>query len=95
MERESLVEISLAEVHDAASLHAVLQDALHFPSWYGCNWDAFWDAITGLVQMPQTLRLLGWSDLQSKLPRDAALLKQCLDEMAQQYPESAPHVLFE
>ncbi|WP_268800413.1 barstar family protein [Pseudomonas huanghezhanensis] len=37
----------------AEELHCVLRGALGFPGWQGCNWDAFWDAITGLIEMPR------------------------------------------
>ena len=69
-----------------------LMTALAFPGFYGRNWDAFWDAITGLVEMPNTLRLEGWQALEAHLPRDACLLWQCLERMQQQYPTLAARV---
>jgi RNAse (barnase) inhibitor barstar len=71
-----------------------LQEALGFPEWYGCNWDAFWDAITGSVELPQTLKLVGWSSLQKRLPRDAEQLQRALSDMLHEYPKEAPHVLY-
>ena len=29
-------------------IHFVIQDALGFPDYYGCNWDAFWDCLTDM-----------------------------------------------
>lgn len=69
-------------------------NALDFPSWYGCNWNAFWDAITGLVEMPETLVLTGWNAFALRLPEDAKLMNECLDDMKNQYPKWAPNVIY-
>ena len=29
-------------------MHFIIRDALDFPDYYGCNWDAFWDCITDM-----------------------------------------------
>ncbi|MDX2310566.1 MULTISPECIES: barstar family protein [Pseudomonas] len=87
--------VDLNGIAFTAELHAALSEALGFPYWYGCNWDAFWDAVTGLVEMPGQLRLLGWRSLVECLPVDAALLKECLDDLATEYPELAPMVIFD
>lgn len=92
--RPGLVEIDLTHAGNSEELHRLLQNALHFPHWYGQNWDAFWDAITGLVEMPETLRVLGWSSLATRLPRDAQFLRQCLTDMIAQYPLEAPRVIY-
>ncbi|OBV39677.1 barstar family protein [Janthinobacterium psychrotolerans] len=92
MNGKTCIRIDLSQVTSARQLHAALARALDFPTLYGNNWDAFWDAITGLVSMPQQLELLGWHALEQRLPHDAALLLQCLARMAQQFPSLAPHV---
>ncbi|MFJ7154156.1 CPCC family cysteine-rich protein [Streptomyces sp. NPDC101118] len=50
------VVVDLAAVGDARALHAALKRELGFPDFYGMNWDAFRDAVTGLVTMPAELR---------------------------------------
>jgi ribonuclease inhibitor len=92
--RRELVEIDVTSLRDAQELHRLLQSALHFPDWYGQNWDAFWDAITGFVSMPRTLKIVGWSSLATHLPRDAQLLRQCLTDMMAQHPKEAPLVIY-
>jgi RNAse (barnase) inhibitor barstar len=91
-ERRELVEIDLSAVDSSESLQLLLCESLGFPDWYGCNWNAFWDSITGLVQMPRRLRLRSWRSLEARLPGDARLLRECLDEMAVEYPEDAAAV---
>ncbi len=94
MTRVQLVEIDLQAVTDTKELHSLLMVSLAFPSWYGCNWDAFWDAITGLVEMPQTLKLMNWQNFCQRLPSDAALVQELLTEMQVKYPQLASEVVY-
>ena len=94
MNRQTLVTIDLSDINSSRQLHASLAAALAFPSMYGMNWDAFWDAITGLVDMPQQLELRGWQDFATRLPADAALLQRILARMAQDMPAQAAQVRY-
>lgn len=94
MNRLALVTIDLSDINSPRQLHAALAAALRFPSFYGMNWDAFWDAITGLVDMPQQLELRGWQDFATRLPADAALLQRILARMAQEMPAQAAQVRY-
>lgn len=69
--------------------------ALRLPDFCGQNWDAFWDAITGLVDMPRYLRLDGWHELERLLPREAEMLKQSLTQAQAMYSSSAATVAFD
>lgn len=95
MSRVQTVNIDLSDVTSAAELHALLREKLGFPDWYGCNWDAFWDAITGLVEMPLKLQISGWQRFSSHLPRDAQLMQKCLEQMTAEFPEQAATVVFD
>jgi ribonuclease inhibitor len=90
--RRGLVVLDLSGVATSEELQVLLRDALGFPGWYGRNWNAFWDAITALVEMPQQLQLIGWRALVERLPEDASIMKQCLNEMSVKYPSLAPSV---
>lgn len=94
MPRAKVIEVHLTGLATKAELHQALAKALGFPEWYGANWDAFWDAITGLVEMPLSLRLVGWTDLEAHLPLEAEQLKRSLRKMSHQYPASAADVKF-
>jgi len=80
MTRIALIEINLGNVSTPQELHQLLMESLDFPHWYGRNRDAFWDAITGLVEMPETLRLLGWKKFSNTFPKDAMLMQKFLDK---------------
>src|SRR5689334_2396147 len=86
-ERRDLIEIDLSAVSTPSELQTVLSQTLGFPDFYGRNWNAFWDAITGLVLMPQRLRLLGWSQFSARLPNESRQLRECLDDALAQYPQ--------
>ncbi|ROL80735.1 ribonuclease inhibitor [Pseudomonas protegens] len=95
MTRLPWLEIDVRDLGTARELHLALRDALGFPQWYGCNWDAFWDAISGLVEMPLQLRIRGWHSLSQRLPDDARLMEQCLLRLQSQYPAWAADLQFD
>jgi ribonuclease inhibitor len=84
-----LIILDLSSVTTSEGLQMLLEDALGFPGWYGRNWDAFWDAIAALVEMPQRLQCIGWNAFAERLPSDAKLMKECLDEISVKYPSLA------
>ena len=90
MTRPQQIAIALGDVLTAEALHERLMTALNFPNFYGYNWDAFWDAITGLVPMPHVLRLEGWQHLVRHLPEEALVLKTQLTRMQALAPPSRP-----
>ena len=95
MARLQVVKVDLSEVTSSDELHSILKDALGFPGWYGSNWDAFWDAIKGLVEMPIHLEISEWNTLSRRLPGDAKLMQKILEDMKIEYPDLAPDVEFE
>ena len=94
MEGNDEVQIDLRTVASSQELHLLLMAELSFPTWYGRNWDAFWDAITGLVQMPRRVRFTGWVDFEQRLPREAAHLRECLSRMQLDFPTEAADVVY-
>lgn len=89
MTRATVVTFDLSTIASIRELHELMAKTLHFPEWYGPNWDAFWDVIIGLVPMPDKLRLIGWDDFAQRFPRDAFIMKKCLTELAEEYPANA------
>ncbi|WP_163100705.1 barstar family protein [Peribacillus alkalitolerans] len=85
-EHESIVTIDISNVQTTNDLHLLLKDKLEFPDFYGENWDAFWDAITGLISMPDKLVLIGWSEFEKSLPSDAKIMKELLYKHNDEYP---------
>lgn len=94
MTHPELIVIDLSRIQSKQELHEALQIALGFPHWYGRNWDAFWDAITGLVAMPTTLQFIGWPNFEVRLPVEAQHLRSALDEMSAKFPDQAACVTY-
>jgi RNAse (barnase) inhibitor barstar len=80
------VDIDFKEVTSVNDLHELLKRSLGFPSFYGMNWNAFWDAITGLVEMPEKLMFYHWDKFKANMPNEATDLLELLREYNSYYP---------
>lgn len=78
--RKKIIEIDFNSIQSSEELHALLKEKLDFPDFYGMNWNAFWDSITGLVELPEKLVLIGWNNMIKNLQEDAKIMKYYLDE---------------
>lgn len=81
--------IDVGHFSSSQSLHEGLAAVLGFPGWYGKNWDAFRDCVnhSDISEMPSLLVIRGCEILAERLPRDASLLREVLDEMTTRRPE--------
>lgn len=75
-ERKPFVRVDVSNIKSSTDLHSLLKEKLGFPNFYGENWDAFWDAITGLVELPLQIHIVGWTCLEKNLRADAKVLKE-------------------
>lgn len=89
------ITIDLAEIETIGALHAALSHHLEFPHFYGMNWDAFWDAITGLVEMPKKLVFKNCHKLKKDLPEEFEIMLDCLKKMNEIYPNNKCEVYLE
>ncbi len=71
--------IDMSQVANNKHLHNLFAEKLQFPKFYENNWDALWDSITGLVEMPNKLILYNWNQFQTELPKDAETLKELVE----------------
>lgn len=95
MKTSAEIEIDLVGVSVRQELHARLATAFGFPSHYGMNWDAFWDCITSLEVMPKKIKISGIASLTVVLPRESALLKQCLADFQSRQKRPPVEVIFQ
>lgn len=73
------MEIDLAKIESLKHLHSVFKTELGFPEWYGMNWDAFWDSITGLIELKSNLKLSNFKSFEAAFSRDAEILNEIVN----------------
>lgn len=79
--------INLSMISSIKDLHTKFKLELEFPEFCGMNWDAFWNAITGLIEMPTVLKLTEWKDFSIRFPDDADILSNIATDFNAQFPE--------
>lgn len=85
--RKRKVVIDVSDIKTPKQLQVTLKKSLDFPYFYGKNWDAFWDAITGLVMLPEILVFEDWKSLEKFLPGEASNLRELLDLYNKENPQ--------
>ncbi|WP_286176884.1 barstar family protein [Brevibacillus brevis] len=83
--RKEHIVLDVSRVVAPADLHMILKRQLDFPDVYGMNWNAFWDAITGMVKLPMKLTITGCEVLEERLPKEADSLKKLLKDYSLRY----------
>ncbi|MDO7874220.1 barstar family protein [Hymenobacter sp. ASUV-10] len=78
--------IDLATIDTKAAFHLKMKRELHFPDWYGPSWDAFWDAIIAVVEMPDCVVLTNWEAFAQACPHDMQILRQIIADYQQELP---------
>ncbi|OGX80532.1 hypothetical protein A6395_01020 [Exiguobacterium sp. SH31] len=73
-DRITRVTLDVSDIATETELHNLLKERFHFPSHYGMNWNAFWDAITDENGLPDIVELYGWTELERRLPEEAYML---------------------
>ncbi|MFC4323264.1 barstar family protein [Litchfieldia salsa] len=89
-----MLTIDVSSIKTSKELHLLLKESLELPDFYGENWNAFWDAITGLIDLPMNIQFIGWSNLEEKLPSDANTLIECLTDFNGEYSDEKRKFLF-
>ena len=80
------IVIDVSNIKTSAELQEMIKINLEFPEFYGMNWDAFWDTITGGLELPKKLILVGWNNLKNKLPEDTEIMTNLLSDFNKEYP---------
>jgi RNAse (barnase) inhibitor barstar len=92
--RKALVLVNVSSICSSRELHSVIKYELGLPSFYGMNWNAYWDAITGLIELPETLVFKGWYALSNVLPEDSKILIKLMDQFNKKHPSWRCNVIY-
>ena len=72
--------IDFTNVNNYLEMHFVIRDALDWPDYYGCNWDAFWDCLTNMVGRPIHIEILGLDVIERRFDDAAKMMVDTLRE---------------
>jgi len=81
--------LDLSGITTKADLHKLFKTHLGFPDWYGVgwvSWDAFWDCIIAIVELPEQLILVNWEAFAQACPKDMGILRQVIQEYEAERP---------
>ena len=72
--------IDFTKVNSYLEMHFVIRQALDWPDYYGCNWDAFWDCLTNMVGRPIHIEIIGLDVVERKFDDAAKTMVDILRE---------------
>lgn len=72
--------IDLRNAKDDRDVHTAFADVLCFPDFYGTNWDAFWDVLTGFECFPPKILIAGRTELEIASPKTLEILEKIFGE---------------
>ncbi|SET74459.1 barstar family protein [Hymenobacter actinosclerus] len=76
--------LDLTGITSKTAIHQLFKEQLGFEDWYGPSWDAFWDSIIAIVEMPLVLTLTNWQEFAQHCPRDMQILRQVMQDYAEE-----------
>ena len=80
------IDLDVSAVTSKEELLTLLAQAFEFPDYYGSNWDAFDECIRDFPPHGM-VRITGIDRLANALPREATMLKCCLQSYAAEAPD--------
>ena len=84
--------LDFREVKYYLEFHAVIKKELDFPDYYGCNFDALWDCLTGMVGRPINIEIIGLENIERRFGDTAErlidILKELKDYVKDEFPNS-------
>jgi len=88
MNNEEFFEVTLnfSDCDYLGEVHNIIREQLNLPEWYGCNLDALWDCLTGVMQTPANIKIVFKPEkkstlaLSDEIQRIIEVFKEATDE---------------
>lgn len=76
-----VVELNGLELHTIQDAHREFARQTDLPTWYGCNLDALYDALTGMVERPLTIRWTNADESTRRFPEDMEAFEKVIEDI--------------
>ena len=80
-EFKELYKIDFSNVKYYMEIHHIIQKALDFPEYYGCNLDALWDCLRDMIGEPIHIEIIGLEVVEKKFGDYASKLLDVFREL--------------
>lgn len=66
----------------------IIQKKMNLPEWFGKNADALWDMLTGWIETPCEITLVGFNKKENEYNEHViGLIKRCIEGAQKEYPD--------
>lgn len=88
---KDLYTIDFTNVKYYLEMHWTIRNALDWPDYYGCNWDAFWDCLTDMYGRPVHIEIIGLDLIERKFGDSATKMLSILKKFKHKYDDKYAH----
>jgi ribonuclease inhibitor len=81
-----MIVIDFTNSKSIQDIHKKLQTALDFPEYYGGNWSALWDMLSGYIDYSVLIKLKGLNSLPLELRDSSKMLLKIFNRAKEQLP---------
>jgi len=81
-------EFNRNEFNWAEEYYDLIQTKMELPDWFGKNADALWDMLTGYIETPCEIILIGFNKKENDFNKNIIeLINTCFIDAGKQYPD--------
>ena len=72
----------------AEEYYDLIQKEFNLPNWFGKNADALWDMLTGFIETPCEIDLIGFNKNENDYNKSIIdLINSCFEDAGKQFPD--------
>lgn len=81
-----MIELNGHDLQSIKDVHREFARQADLPSFYGANLSALWDALTGMVEGPLTIRWVNADESFKRFPQELVAFEQVIEAARQEDP---------